>query len=99
LNIKFYLNSYSDNIIPTKRCASNKPIKNFNTTNLTSEDPNKQINILCDIGHYINRSLKQHEIEEILEKILKPELNYKFLVTEKNKNFNIYSYIVLIGSI
>jgi len=64
---------------------------------IINEDPNKQINILCDIGHYINRSLKQDEIEEILDKILKPELNYKFLVTEKNKNLNIYSYVVLIG--
>lgn len=84
----------------TIRCASpnsDKPIKHFNNINsVTNEDSSKSINIY-DITFYINRSLKQYEIDEILENIWKLKPNYKFPITEYNKkkfNFNFYGYIV-----
>lgn len=62
-----------------------KPIKYFNNTSyLTTEDLNKLINIY-DITFYINRSLKQCKIKKVLEKIWKPEPNYKFPVIKHNK--------------
>lgn len=76
-----------DNIVPIKHCLSpnvDEPNKRFITSTITSKDQNKPIN-MYDIGHYINRSLKQHEIEEILKKIWKPDQNYKFPITEQNK--------------
>lgn len=67
---------------PTNR--SNKDVDESIKTKLNSEESIELIN-KYDIGMYTKDTLMHHEIEEILQKIWKPEDNIQFPVSLRSK--------------